>query len=392
MSQVVDRIFSSVPNYGSIISTIKKAPGSDELPEISCFDFLLLESTTIPYSLLTDDEKVGVASDERTIIFHFPSGYVCVDQETLVKFATNENAKFYECTSSEDIAAENDSVGSSFIKLPLGPGGGYFSVFTKNFLEFLASGDRIVSIISIIDSTVERTISEDALKNLSEDSYVSSNHCQKGSSLDISYLEKTEIEGVPSIGKYPSVEIVDRVEEYVDLTGIINVTFGEDFDNSVSRVDWKDVETVQFGDRFDHSVSDVDWKDVWSVTFGNHFDQVISDVRWKNVEYVEFGFAFDQPINMVDWMGIRTVVFGHHFDHTLTGVDWKNVEIIELGYSFNQPIKDVEWGDATSSVSFGRRFDHSLTGVNWKNVRNVTLSSRYSKSIDSLTGMVVTRV
>lgn len=221
MPSIVDTIFKTIPSYGDDVITVKKSPGASEsdLPEISCFDYINLETQNVPYDVLTKEEQVGVASDERTVVLHFPStadSYVCVDLEELANLAGYKNSKFYECRGSDNRgdARKDDRRGSSIIRVPFGPGGSYFNVFTRNFNEFMNSGDRIVSIITIPNSSVERTISEDALKQLSEGAYVSTNHCQSGSSLSLSYLAKTSIEGVSTLAKYAPIAVAEAAPIY----------------------------------------------------------------------------------------------------------------------------------------------------------------------------------
>jgi len=75
----VDRIFPTVLEYGSPESpvvTIKRVDDSTDLPEIACFDFVEFDTKAVPYAQLTSEEQTGLASDERTIVLHFPSGYV----------------------------------------------------------------------------------------------------------------------------------------------------------------------------------------------------------------------------------------------------------------------------------------------------------------------------
>jgi len=266
-------------------------------------------------------------------VLHFPSGYVCVDVEQLVGFAKNPNSKFYECrgVNHQTNHQDDDEVGKSFIRLGLGPGGSYFSVFTKNLVEFLKSGDRIVSVVSIPDSVVERTMSEDAAKQINPESYVSANHCQAGSSLSLSYLAKTVIEGIPTLAKWVGVDVplvtlhVDEEspdEEPYEITTLVGVDF-----NSVPH-------SVKFSERFNEDIRDVKWGDVETVIFGHDFNQPIVGVDWGNVQYIEFGNNFNRPVVGVDWGFVVHVKFGTFFDQLIDGVNWEDIGVISLPIDF----------------------------------------------------------
>jgi len=389
---IVDKLFPRIQEYGAVDSptvTIERAPDSTDLPEISCFDFIEYDTKTVPYSRLTSEEQTDVAADERTIVLHFPSGYVCVDVEQLVGFAKNPNSKFYECRGVNHKSDHqlDDEVGKSFIRLGLGPGGSYFSVFTKNLVEFLKSGDRIVSVVSIPDSTIVRTMSEDAAKQINPESYVSSNHCQAGSSLSLSYLAKTVIEGVPTLGKWkgvtvPLVTMHDEEESGEEESGEeesdeeesdeITTLVGVDFSSGPAE--------VTFAPWFNESIVGVEWGNVKSVTFGAEFNQPIVDVNWGNVDYVTFGYDFNKPIIGVDWGNVKFVTFGEDFNKPIVGVDWGNVKSVTFGYEFDHPIVGVDWGNV-QSVHFGRYFDHPVVGVNWRNVVRVIFGKGFSKPI-----------
>ena len=297
----VDRLFPTIREYGaegSPVVTIERVDDSTDLPEIACFDFIEYDTKTVPYSQLTSDEKSGVAADERTIVLHFPSGYVCVDVEQLVGFAKNPNSKFYECRGYRSDHKRDDKVGKSFIRLGLGPGGSYFSVFTKNLVEFLKSGDRIVSVVSIPNSTVERTMSEDAAKQVNPNSYVSSNHCQDGSSLSLSYLAKTVIEGVPTLATWVGVDVPLVTRHHGD----------ESFVGQLLPRGFNISEGV--------------------ISFINTFNRPILSFRLEGISEVVFGDNFNQPIENVDWGNVKSVTFGYHFNQPVENVDWGNVEIV----------------------------------------------------------------
>jgi len=377
----VDRIFPSILEYGaegSPVVTIKRAPGSEDLPEIACFDFIEYDTKVVPYTQLTSEEQSGIATDERTIVLHFPSGYVCVDVEQLVGFTKNPNSKFYECRGEYHQSNHrlDDPLGKSFIRLGLGPGGSYFSVFTRNLTEFLKSGDRIVSVVGIPNSTVERTVSEDAAKQINPESYVSSNHCQAGSSLSLSYLAKTVIEGVPTLAKWDGVDFPAGMS-----SSITNVVFSSTFNESLIGVDWGNAVDVKFGWKFNKPIVGVDWGNVKSVSFGVDFNQPIVGVNWGNVERVRFGVGFNKPIIGVDWGNVKSVTFGEDFNKPVVGVDWGNVERVSFGGSdFNKPIVGVDWGNV-KAVMFGVDFNRPIVGVDWKNVNKVTLSFGFNHPI-----------
>ena len=423
MASVVDRLFGNLPAYGSEIVTIKKTSEKD-LPEIACFDYITLETTAIPYSVLTKVERASVAADERTVVLHFPSAsdsYVCVDLKQLVELLTYKNSKFYECRGA-DYQAEGDSDdrrGSSIIRMAFGPGGSYFSVFTNNLKDFLDAGDRIVSVVTIPNSTVERTISEDALKQRSEGAYVSTNHCQAGSSLSLSYLAKTAIEGVPILAKYDPLEYPfslysssdddaisrDSTDDYADeppfsissdgtvltflrnltepligfsFTGITSVYFNEDFNSSISGIDWGlDLETLSLGNSFNQPINDVSWGRIETVDLGDAFNQPIDGVNWGSVDFLKFGYSFNQPIRQgVDWGNIAMLVLGDSFNQPINRIDWQGVSIVQFGESFNQSVKRVDWKNM-KSVGFGAGFRHSLSGIDWKLVQDIEINDFY---------------
>jgi len=410
----VDRIFPTIQEYGEPVVTIKRVDGSDDLPEIACFDFIEYDTKTVPYSQLTSEEQSDVAEDERTIVLHFPSGYVCVDVEQLVNFAKNPNSKFYECRGSyyQSDWRVDDPIGNSLIRLGLGPGGSYFTVFTKNFLEFLRSGDRIVSVVAIPNSVVERTMSEDAAKQITEDSYVSTNHCQAGSSLSLSYLAKTEIEGVPTLARWPGVDIplVDQesgdeensteedhhdTEHYipdittlegVDFSDMVYVVFSHDFNEDIRAVDWgTSVNSVVFGDEFNQPIVGVDWgPNIEFVMFGNMFNQHI-DIDWKNVKDVTLGRMFDRDITDVNWGRIEELkLYSAVFNRDIRGTSWNNVFNLELPESFNHDISGIDW-ENVELVTFGTDFDQDITRVNWGNVKDVNLSySNFNRDISGV--------
>jgi len=435
MSSIVDRLFPGILEYGaegSPVVTIEREPGSEDLPEIACFDFIEFDTKTVPYSQLTSEEQTGVAEDERTVVLHFPSGYVCVDVEQLVGFAKNPNSKFYECRGVHYRSNHtlDDPLGKSFVRLGLGPGGSYFSVFTKNLVEFLKSGDRIVSVVSIPDSTVERTMSEDAAKQINPESYVSANHCQAGSSLSLSYLAKTVIEGVPTLATWPGVVVplvtihngeqstprryesvrqwtrprlffdvvqdaaqsqspIDRdiqTEEITTLVGVdfnsgpANVKFAWNFDESIIGVDWGNVKSVEFGNNFRQPIVGVKWGNVETVKFGIRFNQPIVGVDWGNVKSVEFGNNFDQPIVGVNWGNVETIKFGMISNQPIVGVDWGNVKSIEFANNFMRPIVGVNWGNV-ETIKFGIRFNQPIVGVDWGNVKSVEFGSNFRKTM-----------
>jgi len=419
---IVDRIFPSIKEYGAAVVTIERAPGSEELPEIACFDFIEYDTKTVPYSQLTSDEQTDVAADERTVVLHFPSGYVCVDVEQLVGFTTNPNSKFYECRGVHHLTnhQDDDVIGRSFIRLGLGPGGSYFSVFTKNLVEFLKSGDRIVSVVAIPDSVVERTMSEDAAKQITPDSYVSSNHCQAGSSLSLSYLAKTVISGLDNLARWPGVDLPlyeDRETDFEDeeleeedsdfedeeddtepgeistLEGGANlpnemyVFFADTFNEDVRRAVWgEDTDEIQFGRDFNQPIAGIKWGvNVKEVMFGRDFNQSIINVDWGNIESITFGKEFNRTLIGVNWKGVNDLSFGFEFNQPLTRVEFGNdVKNIKFGWGFNKPIIGVNWGGATF-VKFVGNFDQPLDDVNWKGVTRLELPSNFTHSTDSLT-------
>jgi len=307
-----------------------------------------------------------------------------VDVEQLVEFAKNPNSKFYECQDS-NYRRDDDTQGKSFIRLGLGPGGSYFSVFTKNLVEFLKSGDRIVSVVSIPDSTIERTMSEDAAKHINPDSYVSANHCQSGSSLSLSYLARTVIEGVPTLAKWPGVEVPivtihpgDSDSEDDDLSARPGVVSEQGIFDSAEGVDFSSgPETVEFSPGFNEDIRGVDWgTNVKTLIFGNYFNQPVVGVDWGNVEVVIFGDGFDQPLIGINWKNVNEVLLGNRFDHPVVGVDWGIVTTLMLGDSFNQYIEGVNWG-IVRYLYFGEYFNQSIIGVDWGNVWKVAFGASF---------------
>ena len=192
--------------------------------------------------------------------------------------------------------------------------------------------------------------------------------------------------------------------EGLDLTGVKNLDFEEDFNKPIETLDLKNVKSLRFGFIFNQPIENLDLKNVESLIFGYNFNHLVEKLDLKSVRTLVLGDSFNQPIENLDLKGVESLTFGAHFNHPVENLDLKNVESLIFGYKFNQPVEKLDlknvrtlkFGDNfnqpvekldlknVQSLSFGRKYNHPIENLDLKNVRTLEFSYEFNQPVEKL--------
>jgi hypothetical protein len=142
---------------------------------------------------------------------------------------------------------------------------------------------------------------------------------------------------------------------------------------------------LTFGEHFNQSVSRCFPQSLTHLTFGDNYNKPVSGFLPRNLTHLTFGNEFNQSVNELP-PNLTHLKFGASFNHPVSGFLPNNLTHLTFGERFNQPVSGFLPENLTH-LTFGERFNQPVSGFLPENLTHLELGYSFSNEINELPGI-----